>query len=1096
VRNGGLDEDPAVELTVTLPQTYAGHKTMRTVAHETLNRYRTRGYTSRFKQYAADPVPSRLVVLTNYMADSMVKSACGTVGSVFTLPANDDPSPEITTAYPKGFQNNVNDIHEKFVYKMTIDDREILWVFFCSHNLTPASWRVGVPGGHAERKGGDTDSDSDSDTNTVNPQEGKNLEVGLFAFPPARGEKPWTNAVEDKLQKYYSRDKLNKVTSTNHRCQTAQRPADAEADAPAFPMDRDAPRKFVSPPVLVECHSLAGDAWSRYKDRKSCLLQNLLVNVGGVTDLLTNPQFREDNFTRYALYDYIFHDIAGGLTWVKGGAYQKKQLLGTFVKQTRAAPWYTQSRSPDLVVSTLAEVFLTWGVAFEMFHKEINIDRPRVGRETLIDYARIYSANVPDPDATHPAMFVDPKRIRSMLDKKPSSSRVDTYDSLSFLMHNLFTEREVWWTCPAQGHDFYWSVSKMFETPHCPVCQSSPAVQSIYSTVRALGYNNVTVELPVFKRESVGQQERLTKFYNGKNQAFLSIHGVLDASRVNINDQSALCKDVLVKGGLLQNMAYDVFFVLETRDGYQYVAIEADDPSHRSLVKKGNDRVPQTNGPKARDIHNQDAVKNVVSWLMNVHVIRISTADNNFNATALIPGIVTESVRWLKDRLCWCTTFEDLVSLHDHVKATVGSLDDQAKTLWRQENDNADPPTRNGDGKTRRAWGQKHADDIRNPVIDDGTKELRFEPNKPLSVLFDIQDKRINPSNNVQVYLDTNRLHAVYDDQKPVVLCNYVDYFSLFYNLLNMVRFRKSRLTDAAERFYQIDTETGVGTLFDSKELGGTHVVTRLSDAGEVCSVDLEYLHTWEMEEEIHPQRAWTSVRDGISFVRLLRNFQEPTPQQKNQFRAPEWTRRDNLDSFIKAGKKVWLLDSIGSKDGKPVTVKSIDVENGLFYLVTDSERIDPYYIRHRVYNVTAKGTRGRRRSGYLPIVNANLQAEVPRVPRQRTAPAPAAARVPTSRRREKDKLESWIKVGSQVTVQSEGGGAAQVHTVTRVAPDLDGEYWIYYTGGDGKVCAIAPVDIQRLVRGPDGERSNYVPRIVNPRSQTGCSSPLRSRKR
>jgi hypothetical protein len=1076
VARGGLREDPAVELTVTLPQTYAGHKTMRAVALETLNRYRTLGdYVSRFKEYTSDPVPSRLVVLTNYMSERMVTAACGTIGAVFTLPANDDPSPEITTAYPKGFENNVNDIHEKFVYKMTVDDQEILWMFFCSHNLTPASWRVGARGGHEERKGGDSDSDSDDDTNTVNPQEGKNLEVGVFAFPSI-SQKPWTNLVEDKLQKYYSRDKLNKLTSTNHRCQNLQRAPEAEADAPSFRMDRGAPRRFEAPPAQIECHSLAGDAWSRYKDRKNCLLSSLLVNVGGLTDLLMHPQFREDNFTRYALYDYVFHDIAGGLTWVKGGAYQSKQLLGLIAKQTRGADWNEKSRSPDLVVATLADVFVTWGRTFEMFHKEIPVDRPRVSRETLIDYVNIYSANVPDAQAPNqkPAMFVDPKRLRSTLDKKPKKM-VETYDSLSFLVQNMFTEREVWWTCPAQGHDFYWSVSKMFETPHCPVCQSSPAVQSIYSTVRALGYKNVTVELPVFKRESVSQQERLTKSYNGKGQAFLSIHGVLDPSKVNVNDQGALCKDVLVKGGLLQNMAYDVFCVLETPQGYQYVAFEADDPSHRSRVKKGNDRVPLTNVPKARDIHNQDAVKNVVSWLMNVHVVRISTADSNFNATALIPGIVTECMRWLKDRLCWCPVFEDLVSLHDHVKTTVEALDDR----------------------------QKHANDIRNPLIDERTKQLRFESTKPLSILFDIQDKRLNPSNNVQVYLDTNRLHAVYDDRKPVVICNYVDYFSLFYNLLNMERFRKSRQVDAAERFYEIDTDTGIGTLFDSKELGGSHMVTRMSDVGEVCSVDLEYLHTWEMEEEIHPQRAWTSVRDGVSFVRLLRNFQEPTAQQKSVFRAPQWTRQDALEPFIKAGKKIWLLDAVGSKEGKAVKVKRIGVENGMFVLETDRERIDPYYIRHRVYNATTQGTRGRRRSGYLPIPNVNLQPEVPKVPRQPArgrpvppAPAPAPK---TSTTRGRNKLESWLKTGAEVTVLSEGGGANEVRTLTRVATDLDGQWWLYYTGRGKKICAIAPQDIRRLVKGPKGERSSYEPTVIDVRAKSGCASPLRkssSRKR
>jgi len=257
-------------------------------------------------------------------------------------------------------------------------------------------------------------------------------------------------------------------------------------------------------------------------------------------------------------------------------------------------------------------------------------------------------------------------------------------------------------------------------------------------------------------------------------------------------------------------------------------------------------------------------------------------------------------------------------------------------------------------------------------------------------------------------------------------------------------------------------------------------------------------MHTWEMEEEMHPQRAWTTVRDGTSFVRVLRDFQEPTEAQKSQFRAPEWTRRDNLESFIKAGKKVWLLNSIGSQEGKAVTIKSIDVKDGLFYLETDAETIEPYYVRHRVYNVSSKGTRGRRRSGYLPIPNATLEAEVPRArpPRQPTrAPAPAPA-PKTSRRREAAKLESWIKVGGRVTVKSEKRGKDELVTLTSVTKDLDGEYYLNYSRKDGKLCSVAPQDIQRLIVGPAGQTSSYVPRAINPRYQTGCSSPLRRRKK
>ena len=834
--------------------------------HQILHRHAAGNTT--YSEYVVKRIPSIIVAMYNFVDSRMLDSICEVVGSTFSIDDEDD-RPRVTTAYPETYVGNTQVVHEKFVYKLA--DGAIKWLFFCSHNLTPASW-------NAPKRAGDD--------GTWQKQVPKNFETGILMFQEMGGTAAW-KPVEEYLLGYYSQN-VKYVKFHTMRCLTTKTSIDA-ARAPQRLRYDPKHKTLVSmasrPPGV--CRGIGDTAWARYENRRRCLEQYLLRGVTGVSDLLSHQEFLGDTYTRYALYEHVFVHLGGDLPWKTGGNYNRKVLRSFFQRKTVGQDYIGVDDVKDsLVVETLIDIFLIWGRAFELFDPNILLVRPPVTPDTLVDYERLLVAKEPTP------FLIDPKRLTKARDdfekaerdiakrrvQKTSGKRsprlpkdVDVYESLSFVIQHLFETYEVWWQCPTvASHRFYWEVKSIFEKPECKVCCTSPEVRAIYETLRQSNpeITAVTVEFTLFKRESDKKQEELLDYY--LNHGHLYWGGVRGTKRDGVNiartDRSGkyvrgpdgkiivnpdlLCQGVKSKSNLLQNMRYDVFFYY---NGH-FVAIEADDPSHRVLKENSKYYVRRTNAKPASEYHNQDAVKNVVSYLLNVHMVRIATPEppENMDAQTLIPAYIEQILEWVKTNSCKAHT--SMKRLYDDVSAIVGNLR-PATTASIKAVDIANPSTLKKDGY--------------------------YDATQPISCVLSTTPTK--GRDNLYIYVKAGMLHAAYREAKPVVLCHYVDFFSLYYNWYSFRLFKLSRAPTASETWYRFNPTNHVGMLFDSHEHGGVHVFTTSYKKRPFFSFNINRSFAWENDERIsgvdvdghRVDVQSTQLKDPLGLVRLVSNYRK-----------------------------------------------------------------------------------------------------------------------------------------------------------------------------------------------------------------------------
>lgn len=840
-----------------------------------------------YNKYVTDESPSVLVTLYSFVDARLLDKVCDVVGRVFTSPDEENTGkPEtfaVTVAYPETFNDNQRRLHEKFVYRVAnLDRKRVVWLFFCSHNLTLPSWQAYSTG--AEEGAWKVSGDAK-----------QNLDVGVFMFSEQSGS-PYQR-VHDYLLKYYYQERDTFVKFHQSSCQ--RRPATAVNKRRPTNLKTVVPTKEAPPSGGENCASRTPDAWQRFKERRTCLLESLLPKVVGMKELLDLPEFRRDNYTRFALYDHVFNHLAADIPWKRQGNYNVGVLRYQFDRAARNEVWYNSTRR-HLVVETLVDVYLTWGKCFELFDSQILLLRPSVSNLTVVDYSQILWSRSDN------RFLVDPKRIASKLDRHES---VSPYDTLSFLVQHMFENYEVWWQCPVvKEHNFYWDVQSMFTHPRCVVCNTSPEVRLVYETIAQLNVTKyLTVEFPIFKRETGQRQDKLIDDY--VSRGFPDIQGIQLEPRNEL-----LCYGTPHDNQRLMNMRYDVFYVVDDKA----VAIELDDSSHRLLKEQGKLNEAEFSEP-VRKRHNADAVKNVISWLMNVHLVRIATASND--ALATIPSLVVQVSNWVTGS--HVHVHENLAALHNHVKQVKASVPDTTRYKGR-------------------SFETVYARTLQNPVITAGNT-IRVLPNKPISCVLNTDTFSTRLSRDtLHLYVSRGKLHVVNQEQTlGVPICLYVDVFSLFYNFTSIKMFQSSRQPSDKESWFSINNVSRVGTLYDSTEHGGTHVVVShpVDETEPVVSFDITKVARWERECETTPRLtatdAWyrqlrgTHLADPVQFVRLFERFRPtvPTDQERQRFKnGARGVMVDplHLEEWIKARRDIYVSKEDDFNLSKKVRVTSV----------------------------------------------------------------------------------------------------------------------------------------------------------------------------
>lgn len=860
-----------------------------------------------FSDYVKNPTPAVIVATYSFVDIRLLDSVCDVVGNTFSL-IEEDPVPTITTGYARTYEDNAQKVHEKFVYKLSgfsdHTEAQIQWLFFCSHNLTPASWRP-IQG--------------DASGEFVDISRTKNLEVGLMMFTPKQGRSPWSSVEKYLLSYYYQETKFVKFHQVH--CQMKKRTSGETKLPQKLILHKRPPQE--APPIPDVCTTTPSTAWDTYLDRKACLISNLLQSVVGASDLLSLPAFNEDNYTKYALYEYVFIDIAGDIVWKTNGIYNYDSLRGHFTERLKKQKpaWYTNVSTNHLGIETLIYIFITWGKCFELFDPQILVTKPRISKLTLVDYQSIVYSKDDTP------FLLDPSRL---VQERDSSKTLDPYDSLAFLIQHLNDKYETWWVCPKhKHHKFYWEVSSMFTKPECKVCVTSPEVQRIYSElcelkVQGAIIDNITVEFPVLKRESYDRQKKeLKKFENDTVTPLGRLINKQPNSLLGIGDPSEKDK--------LQNIRYDVFFTIKVGSNYQFVAIEADDPSHREIKSKGNT-------PKV--VHSQDAVKNLISYLLQVHVLRIWTP--NASGITVIPAVVSQFVEYVKKSTCkMYKSFDEM-----HAK--------QLSFLKKKENQTIEVV------------------DLSNPKIDND----KLVPNyaKPLSC---IVNTSTNESKTFFEYVEGGMTHEAFNST-PLDPLSYVDVFSVYYNFYNFERFKLSKQGNPIETFWKPRKGglLGKGCIFDHREQGGLHVVYNYdTKTRKVTSFNMKNILKWN-QEIYQYQDIPLSLFNPLRLVRLVKNIKLGTvPVRRGALRSST-KLTSKLESWIKENKWIFVVDDDDQDRGKRVKISKIRFSvYGLPYIYIDNKDnffnrsyVGPDEIQERVYKTQSK----KEKSNFKPTLAAS----------------------------------------------------------------------------------------------------------------------------
>lgn len=331
--------------------------------------------------------------------------------------------------------------------------------------------------------------------------------------------------------------------------------------------------------------------FEKYELVKRCLVESVLPGLVGTAALIRSDALRYNFYFRYAVYDYIFNDLAKKHPPRTLGGYSELTTKRFFYDVVNAAPadhpWST-CPAAETTMQVLVDIFTRWSNAFDLYDRRINAWKPQVTERTLLCMtdARPGEQMVEDPH----------QKLRAVC---------TPYDTLSFLMQSMHSRCFVWWECP-YNHTFYYNLNLMLTQDHeCPVCAKYHDIRLMYELLqKEAGVTLLTVEFPLLRKSAA---ERLgdNAGDNPNNPPNADEDEGKEADQLDA-EQVQMDKD-------RQTLKYDLFFLLDDK----YVcAVEFDDASHnRASLRMENINVMRN--PKA------DAVKNVLSSALGIHLMRV-----------------------------------------------------------------------------------------------------------------------------------------------------------------------------------------------------------------------------------------------------------------------------------------------------------------------------------------------------------------------------------------------------------------------------------------------------------------------------------------
>ena len=538
---------------------------------------------------------------------------------------------EMTYSNDPGLQHF---IHESWIVRMEgrhVSDR-ILWFFLVSCNLTLPSW---VP--------------LKFDENTQRVTNRYNLECGVLIFEHGDpNQSRFSQNIKNHIRVRMKPSDHTTLTTVKCNLNKSLVPSDIPdlVDNPRLEGYGEVPRPYRRN-ACQDFLNINGQltTWHRFLRAKECLKYVVLPGLVGTHNIIASDLIKYSYFMRWALYDYIFNDLAKNHPVGRLGVYDWQTTKKYFLYQLRDRPfdhpWQT-AKNARVTLAVLVDIFVRWSIAFDAYDPRLNISRPEISERTLIT---LHEGRPGEQIVEHA--------------QQQYREGYSTYDSLTMLMQSMHSSSYLWWKCP-KGHGFYWAPKNiMMKNSDCPVCSQYHDIKTLYEILQKVvdrqdpqnpkpAIKFLTMEFPLLRKLKLDHPTTDIED-NGEYDEDEDDDEDEDEDDDDDDDEDEKQDDDDAPPPLpkkkkrkdRQVMKYDIFFLLDD----QYVgAIEFDDESHNRKAQNAQP-VPLIANPVA------DAIKNVLSSAMGIHLMRIwtgKTANSRPNAESRLQVLVDEFIKRIR----------------------------------------------------------------------------------------------------------------------------------------------------------------------------------------------------------------------------------------------------------------------------------------------------------------------------------------------------------------------------------------------------------------------------------------------------------------
>jgi len=530
-----------------------------------------------------------------YVSNGLELNVCDMVVAPVSLSPEEREKTTVELSYSAS-HNLQHFPHESWICRLT--DRgpqsRILFFFIVTNNLTLPSWMPNL------------------DQNTQQDMARYNLECGVFVLERSNG-----TLFSDVLMEHVKESLKpgNTTTLTSAKCQFKR---DNLEDRQELAI-RENLQCRRDETLCMKVYNTVDENEIRLQNAKNCLKHGHLKGLVGTYDLLESPILKNSFFMRWALYDYLFNDLARQVPVGMLGVYDmnttRKYFIKEIVEYPGNHPWIN-CKSARVTLDVLVDIFTRWSIAFDLYDSRINTTRPMVDNDTMVTLDQ----------AACEERIVEDSAQKYRNDCSP-------YDTLSFLIQSMHSHSPVWWRCP-RGHSFYYSPKNvMMKSTACQVCTKYHDIREIYDFLKLQpDVSCLTVEFPlIVKIAPTSDPQQQLDLDDDNEDEDVEDGGTEDAEDEKEGEEDEREEDEedeidanpeppgeeggesIMMDANRAPMKYDVFFLYQKK----YVcAVEFDDASHNNEAQNQEDFIG-VNHPPA------DAKKNVISSAMGIHLLRI-----------------------------------------------------------------------------------------------------------------------------------------------------------------------------------------------------------------------------------------------------------------------------------------------------------------------------------------------------------------------------------------------------------------------------------------------------------------------------------------